>query len=199
MPLRERFAAAASFEQFVAGAKKNQDLWRGVYHVAHVPDAVVERAQALAASYHLLFLAEDWCGDAANTVPPIVRLTELTSKLDARLLARDANPDLMNAHLTNTSRSIPVVMVLDEDFEECGWWGPRPAELQSWVIETGLTMPSPDRYRVIRTWYARDHARSTFSELLQLLERCSPQPYAPPAPPASPFPLPATDIPSPAA
>jgi hypothetical protein len=100
-------------------------------------------------------------------------LAELTTRLDVRLLGRDANPDIMNAHLTNVSRSIPVAVVLDEQFVECGWWGPRPRELQRWVLDVGLAMPSVERYRHIRAWYARDHARSTLDELVSLIEQCS--------------------------
>jgi hypothetical protein len=67
-----------------------------------------------------------------------------------------------------------VVMVLDDQFAECGWWGPRPHELQRWVIEVGLAMPSVERYRHIRAWYARDHARSTLDEIVSLIEQCTP-------------------------
>jgi hypothetical protein len=52
-------------------------------------------------------LSEDWCGDAVNSVPYLARLAELAPNLDLRVLARDENPDLMDAHLTRGSRSIP--------------------------------------------------------------------------------------------
>ncbi len=186
MELLERYLAAPTFEQFVAGAKKNQELWRGIYRLAHIPAEIVERVNALSAQHHLLILVEDWCGDAVNIVPPIMRLVELTSKLDVRLLARDENPDLMDTHLTNGSRSIPAVMVLDNQFNECGWWGPRPTELQSWVMRVGMQMPSKERYHEIRSWYAHDHARTTLAEVAALIERCSHDNTAPaPQPSAS--------------
>lgn len=168
-----RFEAALTFEQFSATVQRNKDLWQGVYRFATIPQQIIDRVGALKCRRHLLILVEDWCGDAANIVPPIVRLTEITARLDVRLLGRDANPDIMNAHLTNVSRSIPVVTVLDEQFVECGWWGPRPHELQRWVLDVGLAMPSVDRYRHIRAWYARDHARATLDEVVSLIERCS--------------------------
>ncbi|MGH7713649.1 MAG: thioredoxin family protein, partial [Gemmatimonadaceae bacterium] len=43
----------------------------------------------------------------------------------ASVLSRDANPDIMNAHLTGRPRSIPVVIALDGNRMEHGWWGPR--------------------------------------------------------------------------
>ncbi len=73
---------------------------------------------------------------------------------------------LMDTHLTNGSRSIPVVIVYDEGFNELGYWGPRPTELQEWVLASGLQLPSKDRYREVRRWYARDRGRTTAHEVL---------------------------------
>jgi len=35
-------------------------------------------------------------------------------------------------------------------------------------------MPSVERYRHIRAWYARDRARSTLDEIVSLIEQCAP-------------------------
>ena len=173
MEWTSRYETALTFEQYVATAQKNQDLWRDVYRLATVAPAIIDRINAIRCRRHLVILVEDWCGDAVNVVPPIVRLAESAERLDVRLLGRDANPDIMNAHLTNGSRSIPVVIVLDEQLVECGWWGPRPTELQQWVIDVGLAMPSAERYRHVRAWYARDHARTTLDEVVTLIEQCT--------------------------
>ncbi len=175
MQWREQYDAAKRFEAFVAEAKDNQELWRAVYRLATIPPHLIERARAIPCTQHLLVLAEDWCGDAWNTVPLAARLAEAAPKLDLRILSRDEHPEVMNAHLTNGARSIPVIMVLDERFHECGWWGPRPRELQEWVLTTGLTLDHRTRYRTIRSWYARDRGRTTLEELVSLLERCAQQ------------------------
>jgi hypothetical protein len=108
-----------------------------------------------------------------NTLPVVARLAE-EAGWDLRVLSRDASPDLMDAHLTNgRSRSIPVVIVYDSAFREVGWWGPRPEEIQSWVLGEGLAMPSPERYKVVRRWYAQDKGRTTLSELLEVFARAA--------------------------
>ena len=88
-----------------------------------------------------------------------------------RIIGRDANPDLIDSHLTGLSKSIPVIILLDEDFNEIGWWGPRPGPLQAWVTESGLALPKDERYRQVRTWYARDHGKTAVNELLELIEK----------------------------
>jgi len=73
----------------------------------------------------------------------------------------------MDQYLTNGSRSIPIVIALDESFLEVGHWGPRPAELQSWVMANRATMPKAELYPKMRQWYARDRGETTIREVLQ--------------------------------
>ena len=93
--------------------------------------------------------------------------------MDMRILARDENLDIMDTHLTGgKSRSIPIVILLNPKYQECGWWGPRPRELQKWVVEKGMLLPKDERYKEIRTFYARDHGLTTMSEIVEMLEEC---------------------------
>lgn len=164
------FEQAVPFDQFLASAVANADLWRMAARRAAVAPETAARAAALPGQWKLLVLADDWCGDAVNSLPYVARLAEQTPGWELRVLGRDERPELMDAHLTNGSRSIPVVMLLDEKFNECGWWGPRPAELQEWVLGPGMALQKDERYREVRRWYARDHGRTTLDELLTLME-----------------------------
>ena len=172
--MRPRFLAAPTFDEFVVRAVDNHELWAATWRRASVPVELAARVAALPGRWHLLVLNEDWCGDAVNTVPYVARMAEQAPNVELRVVGRDANPDLMNAHLTNGSRSIPVVIVLDEHFVERGWWGPRPAELQAWVLgPAGQSLEKPERYREVRRWYARDKGITTLAEILVLMERAA--------------------------
>ncbi len=173
-PLDTRFAEGEPFADFLAGVEKNEGLWRGVYERADVPGAFVERVAALPGRWHLLALSADWCGDASNTVPVLARLAERAPNLDLRLLDRDDHLDLMDQHLTDgRSRSIPAVLLLDEGFAEQGWWGPRPAALQAWVMGEGMAMEPADRYKRVRRWYAQDRGVTTLDEVVRGLEQAA--------------------------
>jgi thioredoxin family protein len=172
--MRHRYEAAPTFDAFVGAAQQNRELWTTMYRLARVPESLVARVRALPGRLHLLALNEDWCGDSVNTLPAIAKLASLVpEKIELRVIGRDANPDLMDAHLTGTSRSIPVVLVLDDDYVERGWWGPRPKELQAWAVGPGKALDKADRYREIRRWYARDRALTTLAELVGLMERAT--------------------------
>ena len=114
-----------------------------------------------------MVIAEDWCGDASNTVPIIAKLVNQAPGLELRVVLRDENPELMDRYLTNGARSIPIVVALSDEFEEIGHWGPRPAQLQAWVMANRATIPKAELYPQVRKWYARDRGESTLREVLE--------------------------------
>jgi hypothetical protein len=166
---RERYESGLPFSDFLASARANVELWRAMYARAQVSDAQVARVVATGRQWHLLVLVEDWCGDGVNTVPVMARLAEHSPNLDLRIHPRDANLDLMDAHLTAGARSIPMVLILDEAYREVGSWGPRPRELQAWVMTEGRVLDKESRYREVRRWYARDHGASTVAEIVGVI------------------------------
>ncbi len=158
---------ALTFRAFVDACKPEHcGLWQGIYKLAHVPDWALAAVPA-GAERKLLVIAEDWCGDASNTVPVIAKLADMTAGLELRIVLRDQNPELMDRYLTNGARSIPIVIALDGEFKEIGHWGPRPAELQAWVMTNRSTMPKNELYPQVRKWYARDRGEATMREVLQ--------------------------------
>jgi Thioredoxin len=171
LSLAGRFAAGSTFEELLARPKDNSALWKSIYDRATLVEDSRVRAAALSTRWNLLVLNEDWCGDSVNILPHVARLAEANGNIEMRILSRDANRDLMDAHLTGSSRSIPVVIVYDEDFVEKGWWGPRPRALQQWMMTEGLALPKPDRYPLVRAWYARDKGRTIVSEILSIMEQ----------------------------
>ena len=161
--------AALPYDRFLAESKdQHKGLWVGVYGLARIPDWARELV-AEAAALRFLVLTEDWCGDAANTVPILAKLVDESPNLDLRVLRRDEHPAVMDRYLTGTARSIPIVIVLDRDFHELGHWGPRPAALQAFVMANRATVPKAELYPQVRKWYARDRGEHTLREILAIV------------------------------
>lgn len=156
--------AGKSFGDFTADSGTHRDLWEGLHRIARLP-AWAEGATA-GRELRLLVLAEDWCGDASNSIPFLARWAEQTPGVQLRIIRRDEHPEVMDRYLTNGSRSIPVVILLDQGFRELGHWGPRPSVLQKWVLENRATVPKTELYPQIRKWYARDRGETTLREVL---------------------------------
>jgi len=166
-----RFHSGSTFAALLERTREDDKLWEALYKRARLSDNSVARVKLLRRRWHLLILNEDWCGDSVNVIPYVARLKEASAAIDMRIISRDANPDIMNSHLTGGSRSIPVVIALDDTFTERGWWGPRPGPLQTWVVAEGLALEKPERYRQVRTWYARDRGETLIDEIVSIMEQ----------------------------
>jgi Thioredoxin len=162
---RELWDQAESFDSFVESSTAHKALWEGIYRIAKLPEWA--SSVQVPAARHLLVIAEDWCGDASNTVPIVAKWAAAVPGVDLRIIRRDRYPEVMDRYLTNGSRSIPIVIVLDEDLRELGHWGPRPTVLQSWVMANRGTIPKTELYPQVRKWYARDRGETTLTEVLR--------------------------------
>jgi hypothetical protein len=168
LDFRHLWSIALPFDTFVASTEpKHRGLWEGLYRLARVPEwarSVVPPG----GGHRLLVLAEDWCGDASNTIPVLARFVAETPGLELRVLRRDEHPEVMNQYLTEGTRSIPIVIALDAEFRELGHWGPRPAILQQGVkARRSAGVPKAELYPEIRKWYARDRGETTLREVLE--------------------------------
>lgn len=152
--------------------REHRELWQGVYRKSDTPDWVIERLEEIGRDWKLLVIAEDWCGDASNLVPIFACLEEASARTEVRIVKRDEHPELMDRYLTNGSRSIPIVVIATDDLQPVGRWGPRPAELQEFVIREKRAgkRPSSEIYKETRRWYARDRGETTLREVLQIME-----------------------------
>jgi len=164
--MRDRYQKAETFQEFLATVQEHQNLWHQIYERAELSQEAHDAARSIPGCWHLLVLAEDWCGDAVHVLPFLARLEEAYPHFGLRVLSREGNPDLMESHLTNDTRSIPVVMILDEGFQEVAWWGPRPQPLQDLFLREIKILPEEERFPKVRAWFARDQGRTTLREIL---------------------------------
>jgi hypothetical protein len=162
---RDLWDRALTYPAFLSASTKHKGLWEGIYAIARLP-AWAATALPPGTMRRLLVIAEDWCGDASSTIPIVARLVDQVPGLELRILRRDEHPDVMDRYLTNGSRSIPIVIGLDDEFRELGHWGPRPRELQAWVMANRGSVPKAELYPQVRKWYARDRGESTLREVL---------------------------------
>lgn len=164
--MEDHFRRGLPCREFMEGAQENRELWHRVYRQARAPSDLLALARDLQSPWRLLALGEDWCMDSANTLPHLALLCEGVEALELRVLRKEENPGLMERHLTDGGEAIPVVMMLDGDFREVDWWGPRPRGLEDFFREELQGKPEEVRMVGLRGWYARDAGRSALGELL---------------------------------
>ncbi|PAF22912.1 thioredoxin family protein [Terribacillus saccharophilus] len=91
-----------------------------------------------------IVLTEDWCGDAMLNLPIFYHIAQ-AGAIDVRILHRDENLELMDQYLTNgKSRSIPIIIFINQNGDEVAKWGPRAPELQVYIDESFSNLPDKD-------------------------------------------------------
>jgi len=140
----------------------------------HKTTVVKEELNGLIKSkQHWVLISEAWCGDAANTVPVVSKMCEHLQTVELHILLRDDNSEVMNEYLTNGAKSIPILIVLDENYNELFVWGARPLELQKEVMEFKKreSFEIEGLKKNIQMWYLNDKTNSTQKEIIELLKK----------------------------
>jgi hypothetical protein len=122
--------------------------------------------------YIWLVITEGWCGDAAQILPVINKMAEVTVDIEMQIVLRDENEDLMNQFLTNGSKSIPKIIILEkETLNVLGDFGPRPTAASKLVSDYKTKHGIIDE--TIKTnlqkWYLEDKGISIQNEIIEMM------------------------------
>jgi len=133
---------------------------------------ILEAFKGLKAASRILVITEGWCGDASQIVPVIAKMAQ-ECNIPFRCVLRDEHPDLMDLHLTNGAKSIPIFIVLDQDFTPLFSWGPRPEGAQ---VLLAAHKANPDEshdefVKKVQLWYAQDKQQSIEREWIAMLSK----------------------------
>ena len=162
-----------SSEAMLHYSKMNVQRMNRVDKTATLNEDLQQVISGLKGKYKLLVITEGWCGDAAQIIPIFNKVAlAAPDKFELKFVLRDKNLPLIDAHLTNGGRAIPVVLVLDENGEEVlVKWGPRPQILQAlladWKKESSDMMVIAEK---LHGWYAKDKTQTTQAELNGVLK-----------------------------
>ncbi len=159
-------------DEMVAYTKMNDTRMNRWDKTLQLSEETTHLAKALP-SMHWLVITEAWCGDAAQNIPFIAKIASLNENINLKLILRDQHPEIMNNYLTNGARSIPILIMLDENLNEKVIWGPRPEPVQQMVINA-KTNPTLDQHEFIESihkWYADDKMKTIENEFKIILKK----------------------------
>jgi hypothetical protein len=158
---------------YINYTKLNESRMHRLDKTLQVIDEVKAYLENLNKEYIWLVLAETWCGDAAQVVPVINKMAEVSSKINLGILLRDENEEVMNLFLTNGTKSIPKLIVLDKETGEVVTdFGPRPVEAKQLIIDYKETHGIVDETAKIelQKWYLADKGVAIQKEIIALMK-----------------------------
>ncbi|MCM3719223.1 thioredoxin family protein [Fictibacillus phosphorivorans] len=153
---------------YIHGMTAHKENLLTIYNAFVLPDPMKDALHSMQKSrLRAIVITEDWCGDAMLNLPVFMRMAD-EALIDVRFIQRDKNLELMDRYLTNKSKSIPIIIFIDEKGKEIMKWGPRAPKLQQLVEERKKKLPAKDdpRYEKafklfadkISTLFTTDHA-----------------------------------------
>ena len=153
-------------EDYINYTKLNYSRMKRWLANMELDEELAETIKGIKGKQHWIIITEPWCGDAAHSVPFLVRLAELNPGFTYELQYRDREPSLIESYLTNGTRGIPKLIVRNEAGEDLFTWGPRPAgaqELINSLKEKETSME--DRIMALQQWYNIDKGQSLQEEI----------------------------------
>ena len=143
--------------------------WDKTVKVSHTDKDTLESVEK---KQTWLVLTESWCGDAAHVMPVINKAAELNKSIDFKVVMRDENEALMNAFLTNGSKSIPkLIMIDDATGAVLNTFGPRPSLATQLVNDYKAKhgQLTPEFKEDLQRWYNKDKGQTALKDIISLI------------------------------
>jgi hypothetical protein len=103
----------------------------------------------------------------------INKFAEANKRIDLKVVLRDENEELMNQFLTNGSKSIPKLIVVDNSTKEVvSSWGPRSAKAAKLVSDYKAAHGKVDAKLKtdLQNWYNEDKGAQIELEMVELID-----------------------------
>lgn len=192
--IKNAFSKGITFEQFVEKTQKHieqtdpsqlDDEGKHIYEYTTlnlrrmnrvlkthpVEETLATKLKAISAKQHWMLITEGWCGDSAQSSPEFHKMSLLNKNIELRVVERDTFPEVMDLYLTNGKKSIPILVVFDEEWNQLFKWGARPVALQTRIDELiAANTPKEVWMEEIHLWYAKNRGQELYKELNSLMQ-----------------------------
>ncbi|WP_396197205.1 thioredoxin family protein [Flavobacterium sp.] len=155
-------------------AELNETRMNRLEKTITLTDAVIQTLQNSSKNVIWLVLAESWCGDAAQILPVLNKMSEASNTIQLNIVLRDDHDALMQLFLTNGAKSIPKLIILDaQTLNVVADWGPRPLGAKQLIEEYKATHGVVDETGKIelQKWYLHDKGISIQQEILEIMRQ----------------------------
>lgn len=141
MQLNDWYDKGLTPKDYMEQLEKHRDGFMKIYNEFTLPDDQAFFKELKERNLRAVVLAEVWCGHCMLNIPILLNLA-ITTDIPVRFLPRDENLELMDHYLTNgKSRTIPIMIFIDENGQEVAKWGPLAPKTKAFVDELKADFP----------------------------------------------------------
>lgn len=169
---QNRVTGAEQSEAKLEATKINIQRFDRIYKNTVLSEELTQTIKSIKNPQVWYLIVEGWCGDCAQIVPVVAKISEANPYIELKLVIRDENPEFMDSYLTNGGKSVPKLVCYDKQTgNEVAQWGPRPQKIQEKVkaLKTSNPEISHDEFVLnVHTWYAQDKTQSIQNDFILL-------------------------------
>lgn len=166
--LEKRTSGPNQDEMYVRYTELNWTRWSRIWKHGVLNEDLAKAIETSTNVWKVLVITEFWCGDAAQNLPMIAKALARNLGIEVRYVFRDENLELMDRYLTNGGRSIPKIIVMDENYHELFTWGARPVAAHEELMRLkGDGLEFEDILTQMQKWYNADKSQSLQKEIAE--------------------------------
>lgn len=156
---------------FLEYAKLNLSRTKRWLKTGKLSAEMINTVKAIKKPQTWIVITEPWCGDAAHSVPFIEMIAQENPLITTVYELRDTDSRIED-YLTNGSKSIPKLIMKDENGVDIGVWGPRPQECQAFFLKSLEDKTDLNKVKeTLQLWYNQDKGAGIQQELIQIIHQ----------------------------
>jgi Thioredoxin len=155
-------------------AELNETRMNRLEKTITITEGIIQKLQNNSKNYIWLVLSESWCGDAAQILPVIYKMSEVANAIQLKIVLRDDHAALMQQFLTNGGKAIPKLIILEaQTLNVVAHWGPRPQGAKQLILDYKAAHGIVDEAAKIelQKWYLHDQGNSIQQEIVEIMEK----------------------------
>lgn len=123
MNLRELFKNGISFTELL---NKSDEPYRNkceeIMNNIKIDESIINKIKSITKKINILAFAELWCPDCQINLPAIYTISENNNNVEFKIVPREGNENLMERYKLDGKVKIPTLVIMDEDFNEIGYF-----------------------------------------------------------------------------
>jgi hypothetical protein len=158
-------------EIYLSYVKLNKARMMRWNKVLKLEDKLLGKLKQINCPQHWIIITEPWCGDAAHIIPFLMSMAAQNCLISYDIILRDSEPFLIESYLTRERKSIPKLIVRNENGVDLFNWGPRPEPAQNLINQLKAVNTDTEVTKAaLQHWYNEDKGQSLGNELTRLFE-----------------------------
>lgn len=160
--LKQKFDAGLSYADYLdSGSPHHRRGWDALHAQTELNAEQASLIGSFKRELNVVVSSGIWCGDCAQQMPVIDHIERASDKITCRFLDRDEHADLAERIMLCGGLRVPVVLILNEDFDLLNFAGDRSLSRYRAMADRllgpscplpGAPVPDDEARAMLRDW-----------------------------------------------